>query len=239
MATTTDNEDLLRKPDLDVLPSVDDLNNQFILGEMIENLGQLDPLHPNVEVGILIDWLKNVKNHEVDLESTMRKLLQAFARTNAYKEKFDPLDADIKAKITAFRKGAAAEEIVAKTGFKPTPSPSSQHRFKDLDYHQPDVAEPTLSAQPAKRSFWTKFQNAIGCFVEKLEEEERPAALELPDDLQARRKLFSKRWGGGDRVVYEDTERTKVMEVITNTLLDYKFIYHVRAREISSHRTGV
>lgn len=213
------NNDLLRRPDLGVVPGVDSLNNHFILGEMIENLGQLDPLHPNVEVGILIEWLKNVQNHQVDLESTMRKLLKTFQNTNAFMERFDPLDSDIKAKITAFAGGKSAKDVVAETGFKLKPSPESQNRFKGLDYHRPGAVESPPPGPPAKKSFWTRFQNAFGCFVQKIEEVETPAALQVPDDLQARKMLFSRRWGGGDMVVYEDTQKTKVMEVICHTPL--------------------
>jgi hypothetical protein len=213
------NNDLLRKPDLGAVPGVDSLNNQFILGEMIENLGQLDPFHPNVEVGILIEWLKNVQNHRVDLESTMRKLLKTFQNTNAYKERFDPLDSDTKAKITAFAGGKSAEDVVAQTGFEVKPSPASQNRFKGLDYHRPGAVESPAHDHPAKKSFWTKFQNAFGCFVQKIEDDETPAALQLPDDLHARKMLFSQRWGGGDMVVYEDTQKMKVMEVISHAPL--------------------
>jgi hypothetical protein len=203
---------LLRKPDLGERPGVDSLNNHFILGEMIENLGQLDPLYPNVEVGILIAWLKNVQDHQVDLESTMRKLLRTFQNTNAFKERFDPLDSETKAKITAFAGGKSAEDVVSRTGFQPKPIPASQTRFKGLDYHQPGAMEPA-PIHPAKKSFWTKFQNLFGCFVQKIEDDEKSVALGVPSDLRTRMMLFSTRWGGGDRVVYEDIQKTKVMEV--------------------------
>lgn len=207
------NNDLFRRPELGVAPDIENLNNQFILGEMITNLGQLDPFHPKVDLGILVNWLQDVKNHQVDLESTIRKLLKTFQNTDAYKDRFNPLDSETKAKITAFVEGKSAEDVVAK-GFVPKPSPASQHRFRGLDYHPPEPVMSLPQGHPAKKSFWTKFQNAFGCFVQEVEELEKPAALEVPNDLQARERLFSQRWGGGDMVVYEDKQRTKVMEVL-------------------------
>ena len=232
------NNDLFRRPELGEAPDLDNLNNQFILGEMISNLSQLDPFHPNVDVGILVDWLQHVKNHQVDLESTIRKLLKTFQNTKAYKDRFDPLDLETKARIAAFVEGKPAKDVVAK-GFVPKPSPASQNRFKGLDYHPPETVMSLPQGHPAKKSFWTKFQNAFGCFVHEVEETEKPAALEVPDDLQARERLFSQRWGGGDMVVYEDEKRTKVMEVRQLATLICDCACIALASRYSLHETGV
>lgn len=204
-----------QSPYLGSAPPLSQLNNHFILDDMITNLGQFNPFHPAVDIDILVEWLKNVQNHQVDLESTMRKLLKTFLKTEAFKERFDPLDADIKAKIKTFIDGKGVESIVSKTGFKPKPSPSSQHRFNGLDYRSTDVAKPAEQPKPGKNSFWTKFQNLIGCMVQKVEDDDKDSALNVPDHLGARNKLFSKRWGGEGKVVWDDAEKTKVMEVCT------------------------
>lgn len=207
------NNDLLRKPNMDVLPGVEQLNNHFILGEMITNLGQLDPFHPDIDISILIDWLKDVQDHKVDLESTMRKLLKTFSKTKAFQDRFNPLDESSKAKINAFADGKSAQDVVSKSGFAPKPSESNQHRFRGLDYRRPENGKPNPPGQPAKNDFWTKVQHLCGCIVQDIEEDEKESKLEVPDDLQERRSLFSDRWGGGDKVVYEDNQKMKVMEV--------------------------
>jgi hypothetical protein len=204
-----------QKPNLGLAPAVEQLNNHFILGEMINNLSTFNPAHPTVDFDVLVDWLTHVQDHRVDLESTMRKLLKTFVKTEAYKDQFEPLEAETQDQIKAFIKGTGAEDVVAEKGFRPKPSPSSQHRFRGLDSRLIESARPAVKAKPAKKSFWTWFQNLIGSCVQKIEHDDQDPALDVPSSLEERNKLFSKRWGGGDKVVYEDIQKTLVMEVQT------------------------
>jgi hypothetical protein len=207
------NGSIARKPNLGLAPAVEQLNNHFILGEMINNLGKLNPAHPTVDFDVLVDWLTHVQDHRVELESTMRKLLKTFVETKAYKDMFEPLEAETKDQIKAFITGTAAEDVVAEKEFRPKPSPSSQQRFHGLDPHLIESTKPAVTAKPAKKSFWTWFQNLIGSCVQKIEHDEQDPALDVPSSLKERNKLFSERWGGGDKVVYEDIQKTLVMEV--------------------------
>ena len=145
-------------------PSTMKLNNHFILGEMIDHLQRLFTDTTDVDLDILVDWLTAVRNHQVDLQTTLRNLLRAFWPTNAFKEHYDLLDEDIRVKIKAFADGKSGEKTLSNGVFDPKPSPRSHHRFRLLDFmknlvhheHVPDAASLKQDMERRRDAFRTE-----------------------------------------------------------------------------------
>jgi hypothetical protein len=110
------------------------LNPHFILGEIIDHIRALADEHPNVDIDLLRKLLIDVRNHQVDPETTIRRYLKAFLGTKSLQGAIGQLDAGTRSKIQAFAQGKSAAEVTVAKGFQPKPSLSSQHRFRFLDF---------------------------------------------------------------------------------------------------------
>ncbi|KAI4727999.1 hypothetical protein E4T49_04189, partial [Aureobasidium sp. EXF-10728] len=87
----------------------------------------LADVHPTVDLELLRQLADGVRSDRVESEDATRALCQVFEDTFAFEVLHGQLNADLKAKVSAFLSGTPAETIVAK-GFDPTPAPLSLHR---------------------------------------------------------------------------------------------------------------
>jgi hypothetical protein len=175
-------------------PDPGNLNDHYILGEIIDNIAELhDDLHdryPAIDLDILRSQLINIRNHNVEPKEHLRSFLKVYQKTKVYRDAFAQLDETTKSQIDAFISGEPEERVLRQDAagenvFHLPPSPPVKHHFKELidrllHRHQDhDHENGTLNGLASGA--------ANGA-------ERRPIVAGLP-------------------VIYENTERTMIMEV--------------------------
>jgi hypothetical protein len=86
----------------------------------------LADVHPTIDLDLLRQLADGVRNDQIGSEDAIRALCQVFEDTFTFEVLHGQLNADLKAKVSAFLSGTPAEIIVAR-GFHPTPAPLSLH----------------------------------------------------------------------------------------------------------------
>ena len=84
-------------------------------------------IHPTVDLDLLRQLADSVRNDQIESEDAIRALCQVFEATFTFEVLHGQLNADLKAKVSAFLSGPPGETIAAK-GFDPTPTPLGLHR---------------------------------------------------------------------------------------------------------------
>lgn len=139
------------------LPRAENLNPQFILGEIRDNIQDFSELFPFVDLDILKDQTTAVKRKDVDAETQIRQFLKAFNKTDTFRDAFGHLDPDTQKKVQAFTHGQSAEAVTTTSGFALPPSPATKRHFKLLDRfrslfhsHDGDAARKATAKADAK-----------------------------------------------------------------------------------------
>lgn len=83
--------------------------------------------HPTVDVDLLRQLADSIRNDQIESEDAIRALCQVFEATFTFEVLHGQLNAELKAKVSAFLSGTPAETIAAE-GFDPTPLPLGLHR---------------------------------------------------------------------------------------------------------------
>lgn len=84
-------------------------------------------IHPTVDLDLLGQLADSVRNDQIESEDAIRALCQVFEATFTFEVLHGQLNAELKAKVSAFLSGTPAETIAAK-GLDPTPLPLGLHR---------------------------------------------------------------------------------------------------------------
>ncbi|KAG9887945.1 hypothetical protein KCV05_g18954, partial [Aureobasidium melanogenum] len=87
----------------------------------------LADVHPTVDLDLLRQLADGVRGDQIGSEDATRALCQVFEDTFTFEVLHGQLNADLKAKVSAFLSGTPAETIAAQ-GFDPTRAPLSLHR---------------------------------------------------------------------------------------------------------------
>lgn len=114
-------------------PPAEKLNPHFILGEIRDYICDFKELFPFVDLDVLREQTTAVRRKQVDAETQIRQFLQAFKRTQTFKDAFDQLDPDTQKKVRAFSDGKSAQDVTKSKGFELPPSPAVKHHFRLLD----------------------------------------------------------------------------------------------------------
>jgi hypothetical protein len=87
----------------------------------------LADVHPTVDLDLLRQLADGVRNDQIGSEDAIRALCQVFEDTFTFEVLHGQLNADLKAKVSAFLSGTPADTITAR-GLDPTPAPLSLYR---------------------------------------------------------------------------------------------------------------
>jgi len=142
-------------------PDFSNLNDHFLLGEIIDHIDLWISEFPLVNIPLLKAQINDIRNHQVDPETHIRTFLKIYRKTNSYQRAYAQLDEGTKKQIDAFIAGGS-HEILALGAGEPTafhlpPSPPVKHHFKEmikevlhLGYH--DHGTPNGKAGPVTAS---------------------------------------------------------------------------------------
>ncbi|KAF7502144.1 hypothetical protein GJ744_006980 [Endocarpon pusillum] len=116
-------------------PDAKELNNRFILGQIIDHVKELVEDFPGVDISELRKQLVNVQDHRFEPETQIRGFLRAFRHTPVFSHAFEELSDRTKSQLEAFMEGKSAEDVIGHAKFfYPAPSPAVKHHFRLLDF---------------------------------------------------------------------------------------------------------
>jgi hypothetical protein len=118
------------------LPESANLNNHYILGEIIEHIQEFADSFPHINFRELIDQITQVQEQNVDPQVQVRGFLRVFEKTPFFREEASKLDATTQAQLKDFMKGSSAEEVVKHRSLTLWPSPSAKHHFSLLQFFE-------------------------------------------------------------------------------------------------------
>ena len=118
------------------IPPAEKLNPHFILGEIRDYIRDFSKLFPFVDLDILYDETTAVRRKNVNSETQVRQFLQAFRKTETFRDAIQQLDPDTQHKVQAFTDGHSADSVTKKSGFSLPASPATKHHFRLLDLVQ-------------------------------------------------------------------------------------------------------
>ncbi|RDW66713.1 hypothetical protein BP5796_09462 [Coleophoma crateriformis] len=107
------------------------LNGHYILGEILDHLSFYESTFDRIKFDELYHLLNEVRNHNVDRESTYRSFLRAFERTTTYQNSFKELDPETREMIGKWLGGENAG-VLTKEDFKLPLSPAARKHFGHL-----------------------------------------------------------------------------------------------------------
>ncbi|ERF72013.1 hypothetical protein EPUS_08407 [Endocarpon pusillum Z07020] len=116
-------------------PDATELNNRFILVQIIDHGKGLVEDFRRVDISELRKQLVNVQDHKFEPETQIRGFLRAFRHTAVFRQAFEELNDRTKSQLEAFMEGKSAEDVVGHAKFfYPAPSPAAKHHFRLLDF---------------------------------------------------------------------------------------------------------
>ncbi|KAL9119028.1 MAG: hypothetical protein Q9187_004416, partial [Circinaria calcarea] len=115
-------------------PDISKLNNNFILGEIIDHVRELSGDFPKVNLDELIDQLTQVRSKKFDPEVQLRGFLKTFEKTTVYRDGYNKLDNRTKSRLDAFIKGRSAADVIGQEDISLQPSPAAKDHFRLLDH---------------------------------------------------------------------------------------------------------
>ena len=115
-------------------PDSSKFNNHYILGEIIDHVGELSGDFPQVDLEELVNQLTQVKSKNCNPEVQLRGFLKVFEKTRAYQDGYSKLDGPTKSRLDAFIQGRSAADVVGKEDLILQPSPGAKHHFRLLDF---------------------------------------------------------------------------------------------------------
>jgi hypothetical protein len=123
---------------LNNLPTPDsaNLNNHYILGEIIAHVQELADGFPHIDYQELIDQITQVRNRIVDPEVQVRGFLKVFESTPFFKDEASKLDPTTRAHLKDFIKGSSAAQVVEHRHWTIRPSPGAKHHFSLLQFFE-------------------------------------------------------------------------------------------------------
>jgi hypothetical protein len=117
-------------------PESANLNNHYILGEIIEHVQEFADGFPHINFQELIDQITQVRNHNVDPEVQVRGFLKVFENTPFFQDELSKLDPTTRAQLKDFMKGSSAAEVVEHRHWTLRPSPGAKHHFSLLQFFE-------------------------------------------------------------------------------------------------------
>ena len=177
-------------------PDISKLNNNFLLEEIIDHVGELRGDFPKVNIDELIDQLTRVRSKKFDPEEQLRGFLKTFEKTTAYRDGYSKLDDRTKSRLDAFIKGRSAAEVVGQEDVSLQPSPAAKDHFRLLDH--------SLQPSPGEKPHFRLLDALRKLRVHKFD------IKSLKKDLKA----------ADVPLIYENEAQTELMEVRTVKSLD-------------------
>lgn len=113
-------------------PDSSKLNNHYILGEIIDHVGELSGEFPKVDLEELISQLTQVKSKNFNPEVQLRGFLKVFKKTRTYQDGYSKLDGPTKSRLDAFIQGRSAADVTGQEIPILQPRPTANHRSKLL-----------------------------------------------------------------------------------------------------------
>jgi hypothetical protein len=117
-------------------PESANLNNHYILGEIIAHVQEFADGFPHIDFQELIDQITQVRNRNVDPEIQVRGFLKVFENTPFFNEEASKLDPTTRAQLKDFMKGKSAAQVVEHRRWTLRPSPGARHHFSLLQFFE-------------------------------------------------------------------------------------------------------
>jgi hypothetical protein len=117
-------------------PESANLNNHYILGEIIAHVQAFADEFPHINFQELIDQITQVRNRDVDPEVQVRGFLKVFENTPFFRDEASKLDPTTRAQLQDFIKGTSAAEVVKHRHWTLRPSPAAKHHFSLLQFFE-------------------------------------------------------------------------------------------------------
>jgi len=188
-------------------PPKENLTSHFILGEIIDHIHFLQDEFPLVKIPLLREHLWSIRNKSVDPEDHLRGFLKVFEHTPVFKDAFEQLDEGMKRQMKAFMAGGNEGPVMASglhgEEFHLPASPPVKHHFQEI------------------REFVEKVEN----FFHPDQDKKQINGTNGVKDVKVEQITAD----GGLPQIFENTEKTKIMEVrdffLLSSFLRFRIIW--------------